>query len=256
MKRLINIKNVLIFILIIILGFGIKFHFSSISNQEKKYQQALKLQEALHDSLRTYKTKSGFLIAEKRSLQLNLKELEEINEKLNTHQQQLLKNIKKLYKERNKEKEVFAAAQINYQKLIDSLHVQTASLEKNQNNNSVHFRNTNANFQYDIRILNVQPIENQNPQLQIQSLDFPNTQTITFNFDKNQRKDYPVSFSVLNTNRYFKTNNIESYVIPGIQKEVVHPNTRQKFKNWFQRNGNQLLVGALSFLGGVAITSF
>ncbi|MAD96483.1 MAG: hypothetical protein CMB99_04065 [Flavobacteriaceae bacterium] len=251
MKKPTNTNSILFLIFILILGFGIKFHFGSLSNQEKKYQQALKLQEALQDSLRSYRTESGVLISEKRSLQINLKELKGINEKLNTHQQQLVKNIQKLQKERKNEKEVFAAAQINYKKLIDSLHIQMASLKKN-----LHFESTNPNFQFDIEIVGVRPLENQTPKLNIQSLDFPNTQTITFNFDKNHRKDYPISFSVMNSNPYFKTNNIESYVIPGIQKEVVNPNAQQKFRNWFQRNGNRLLVGTLSFLGGVAIASF
>ena len=251
MKRSSNINWILITIFILILGFGIKFHFTSIINIEKQYQQVLKFQEALHDSLRSYQTQSGLLIAEKRSLQLDLKNLEHKNEELNKHQKQLVKNINRLNQDRKGEKEIFAAAQISYKKLIDSLHIQMASLKK-----SLHFESTNPNFQFDIKIAGVQALKNQTPQLQIQSLDFPNTQTISFNFDKNQRKDYPVSFSVLNTNPYFKTNNIESYVIPGIQKKIVNPTSQQKFNQWFKRNGNGILIGAISFLGGAAIASF
>ena len=76
---------------------------------------------------------------------------------------------------------------------------------------------------------------------------------MTFNFDKNERKDFPVSFSVLNTNPYYKAYNIESYAIKGIDKDLVDPTGWQKAWRWIKINGKYILVGAAGFaVGAVA----
>ncbi len=258
MKKYFNTNGIIRISFVLLLFFGIQFHFNQTSLLSNKYERELKLREAFRDSIRSYQLKNEVIVLEKRSLQDRLKNLQSRQKDLNNQQRTLLRTIQRLQKERKKQKSIFAAAQIRYKKLIDSMNTQIGVLrQQDSKNHRMVFTNTDSEDHFQFEIETEHMISNgSHPKLKIKSLDFPNTQTVTFNFDKNQRKDYPVSFSVINSNPHFKANSIESYVIPGIQKEVVNPNAQQKFRNWFQRNGNQLLVGTLSFLGGVAITSF
>jgi hypothetical protein len=73
----------------------------------------------------------------------------------------------------------------------------------------------------------------------------PNKSFVSFQFDKT--KGNPVSFSVSNSNKYFHVANIESYAIPGINKDIVQPTGWQKTWGWIKRNGTIIIVG----VGGV-----
>ena len=258
MTRSLNTNRITIISFVLLLFFGIQFHINQTESLTNKYEIELKLREAFRDSIRSYQLKNEVIILEKRSLQGRLKNLQSRVEDLNNQQRSLLRTIERLQKERKKHKSIFAAAQIRYKKLIDSMNTQIGVLQQQDSrNHEMVFTNTNTDGHIEFEIETEHLISNgKHPKLHIKSLDFPNTQTVTFNFDTNQRKDYPVSFSVINSNPHFKAQSIESYVIPNIQKKIVDPNASQKIKNWFKRNGNQLLVGALSFATGVAISNF
>lgn len=257
MKKLLTNERLIIVILIILLGVGINYHFNQRAKDGKKYEEQVKLTEALTDSVRFYQTKEGEWVAEKRTLQGDIDDLLDENSGLSESQRQLLNTVNRINKERKKEKEIFAAAQIRYEKLIDSLNFVIASATGIDTvNNIVSFVQTDtaAHFVYDLDVLGVRPNPiDINPQIRFNTIDFPNTQTVTFNFDKNERKDFPVSFSVLNTNPYYKAYNIESYAIKGIDKDLVDPTGWQKAWRWIKINGKYILVGAAGFaVGAVA----
>ena len=258
MKKHFNTNRITIISFVLLLFFGIQFHLNQTASLNNKYERELKLQEAFRDSIRSYQLENGLILQEKKSLQGKLKKLESRQTDLTKEQQSLLTTVRRLQKEQKKQKLIFAAAQIRYKKLIDSMNTQMGVLQQQDSkNHQMIFTNANSDSHIEFEIEAEHLISNGNhPKLHIKSLDFPNTQTVTFNFDKNQRKDYPVSFSVINSNPHFKAQSIESYVIPNIEKKIVDPNASQKIKNWFKRNRNQLLVGALSFATGVAISNF
>lgn len=250
-----NIERIIIIILFLILGIGINYHFNKKSKLNDKYEQQVKLTEALTDSIRLYMTDNGELISEKRTIQGNLNDLRENNQILSKSQKELLNTVDRINRERKRDREIFAAAQIKYMKLIDSLNRVIANATNIDTvNNIVSFveNDTGAHFIYNIDINNVRPYPKyKSPNLVFNKIDFPNTQTITFNFDKNKRKDYPVSFSVMNTNPYYKPLNIESYAIEGIKKENVNPKGWKKVWNWIKINGKYILVGTAGFAIGV-----
>jgi len=257
MKKIFTNERLVIVILIILMGVGVNYHLNKRSKDEKKYEMQVKLTEALNDSVTTYQTKEGNWISEKRTLQGDLGDLTEENLGLNANQKALLGTIHKMNKEWNGEKEIWAAARIEYDQLIDSLNVYIAgATDIDTTKNLITFAqlDTTQNFVYDFDIYNVRPHPaNKLPEIKINLLDFPNTQTITFTFDKNERKDYPISFSVMNTNDYYRVNNVESYAIPSIDKDLVNPSGWQKFGQWIKINGKYILVGAGGFaLGAVA----
>ena len=62
---------------------------------------------------------------------------------------------------------------------------------------------------------------------------------------------YPVSFSITNSNDFFKTENIESYVIPNITKEHLNPNGWQKVQNFYYKNKNSVIYTTIGVGVGV-----
>lgn len=253
-----KIKDILVIILIFLIIIGGFQYFSNNKKWNDKYNSEIKLREALADSVEYFETENGELVAEKRTIQGDLDDLLKENVNLNKNQEALLNTVKRLNKEWNNEREIWAAARIEYETLIDSLDnvIATAS-SIDTVNNTISFVQTDtaAHFIYDLDVLGVRPFSNYEiPQLRFNKIDFPNIQTITFQFDKNKRKDYPISFSVINTNQYYKVYNVDSYTIPGIQKEVVNPTGFQKVWKWIKINGKYILIGATGFAIGSAVS--
>jgi len=253
-----NIKDILIIILLFLIVIGGFQYFSNNKKWNNKYNSEIKLREALSDSVKFFETKNNELVAEKRTIQGNLNDLFKDNVNLNKNQEALLNTVKRLNKEWNKEKEIWAAARIQYETLIDSMDnviANAASIDTLNNTVSFIQTDTAAHFIYDLDVLGVRPFPKYEiPQLKFNKIDFPNTQTITFQFNKNERKDYPISFSVINTNKYYKVYDVDSYTIPGIQKEIVNPNGFQKVWKWIKINGKYILVGVAGFAVGATVS--
>jgi hypothetical protein len=248
-------SHIIILILLAVLFlFGWKMYHDNQKFKDR-YNTEVKLREALSDSLRYYTTAEGEWGVEKRTLQGDIDDLLNENVALSKSQRSLLQDVKRLDKERKNERQIFAAARIEYEALIDSLNTVLASATSIDTlNNSISFVQTDtaAHFIYDLDVFGVRPSTDLTPQLRFNKIDFPNKQTILFQFDKNKRKDYPVSFSVINSNEHFKVYDIESYAIQGIQKDIVNPNGWQKVWKWVKINGKYILVGAAGFAVGTA----
>jgi hypothetical protein len=71
---------------------------------------------------------------------------------------------------------------------------------------------------------------------------FPNTQKIDFQWKDNRKEGYPISFSVINTNPYFKVTDIQSYIIPEIIKSELKPNIWQKIGQRSKTLGGKAVI--------------
>jgi len=184
--------------------------------------QESNLRKALTDTLHHFQTKEGNWGVEKRTLQADLSSLKDQNLVLTDNQKKLIKQVE----EQNKNGQIIAAA------LID-LRAEVADIKNDKpvvvTDTSAQFVSSTENFEYDISVFNVKPIELKKPTLSINKISFPNTQTISFHWkDEFKKEGYPISFSVINSNPLFRVNDIESYVLPEIKKETIKPTFLQK----------------------------
>lgn len=244
--KILTSSNFIIVLLLLLLTIGTFYHFNEKSKNEKKHEYQLKLNEALGDSVETFKNKRGEWESNKRTLQGKISELTSKNIKLNDDQKEL---FERLNEEKNTNK-IFSAALIKLKVKIDSLDKLVANatnIDTVKNTISFIESDTTKDFSYDIKISNVRPFGLEIPTLEFNSIVFPNTQFIKFQWDENERKDYPVSFSISNSNKYFKVYNIESYAIPELNKETVKPNGWQKTWKWIRKNGTYILIGSLGY---------
>ena len=94
------------------------------------------------------------------------------------------------------------------------------------------------------------------PTLMFNKFLLPNEQFIDFHWNDNKKEGYPVSFSVTNTNQFFKTIDIDSYIIPNIDKEVLDPTGWQKFTKWTVKNGKIIITVGVGAAAGAGITYY
>lgn len=252
------IAGVLVFIVI---GGGLKLHSNKVNKLEDKISAEVKLKNALIDSVETYQNKENEWVSEKLTIQASIDDLKEENTQLTESQKELLNRVQSVESEKNKikkEKEVIAAALIETQLIIDSLQHQGQTVV-DTTNKQITFSDTydktidNVNYKldYDFVIGNVLPANPlTDPTLLINSLNLPNKQFVDFHWNKDKRKDYPISFSVSNSNGFYQTANIDSYAIPELNKELVNPTGWQKFTNFFKVNSQKIVyIGIGGALG-------
>ncbi|MFW5847583.1 MAG: hypothetical protein ACOCVF_01505 [bacterium] len=242
-------KTFIIALLIFLLGGGLLLHLNQVSELRDTIKLKDKLTAALTDSVRTYKTKEGTWRSEKLTLQTKLKDLLDGNITLTKSQEKLLNRVKKL----NKEKEVISAALVDAEITIKNL---TDSLQKvniNLDDSTVTFINRKNKFlKYKFTAFNVLPSSKSAfPYLRIDDLNIPFETTIAFNWETSKEfgVKYPVSFSIEYDNPYLQINNIDSYAIPKLRKEIVNPNFWQKLGNFTNKSGTKVFI----FGGGVII---
>jgi hypothetical protein len=216
-----------IVILLLILFFKIKI--ACLENKNAKLQEENQVKNALLDTIHTYKNKLGEIVNEKLTLQFQLKNQKYYNNQLNDSQKELFKRIKNLDNKNN----IITAALVKSKFIIDSLMLSVNGVI-DSTDNSINFdNNTNlTDINIDVTIFNVKPFDKFKPtKLLINNLSFENKQFITFNWD-NKKPNYPVSFSISNSNKYIKTYDIQSYAIPELKKTDIKPNFWQKMGNF------------------------
>lgn len=229
-----DIKTIIIAILVILLLIGSGLYINSIRKHNLQHSQDEKLQRALTDTLRTYKDKNGKLVYEKLTLQADVKDLRDKNITLTEAQKDLLKAVDKL----NKDNKLISAAIVQMSAKIDGL---TDNDPVEINDHSVRFAANSDSINYDIVIDNVKPIESFTPSLQFKKFELPNTQTVSFKWGE-KKYGYPVSFSVTNSNPYYRVQNIESYVIPSLQKEELSPNFWNKLGKFSKKTTGRVVT--------------
>lgn len=253
----INLTQLILIIIgiLILFGSGFKLYKNKVENINNKLADEVKIKEALLDSVNIYRTKKGEWVAEKRTLQIEVSDINKILKdtviNLTNLQRKLLENIKSL-KDKN---DLISAALISLEIKLDSI-VHDGITIVDTTNNTVVFTDTyidsTKRFDYGLTILNVIPFPKQvMPKLRFDSLYFPNEQFVEFHWEKDKRLGYPITFSVTNSNGLFKTTNIDSYIIPSIVKDELNPNFWQKINGFVEKNRSVLLgVGAGTLIGG------
>lgn len=251
--------NLTTIIVIVLLVFGVAggwyLYQKKVNNLKTELDLATKLKNALLDTVTVYQNKQGEWVAEKLTLQETLKNLNKINAQLTTEQKDLLARVA----DANKKNTVIAAALIQSQITIDSLLSHGAIIDTV--NKSLAFIDSISNarketiFKYDITIRKAIPaFANIKPTLMFNNMSLPNTQFIEFHWKNNKKIGYPVAFSVTNSNDYFKTINIDSYIIPEITKSTLKPTFWQKVGDFFTKSGGKLVWFGVG--GGVGIATY
>lgn len=218
-----NWKKFIPYVVILLLCIVVAILYYRGNNLKDKFEAEEKLKIALLDTITTYKNSHNELVSEKLTLQASVKELTKMNNYLTASQKDLLARVKEIEKTNT----IIAAALIKTNVKIDSLRQGKVTVDTT--GGKINISDSLPEIQYSFDILKVKPkFPDQKPIFQINYLSLPNTQFVEFHWKDNRKEGFPVAFSVANSNKYFKTANIDSYVIPEIQKETVKPNFWQK----------------------------
>jgi len=247
MKNL-DLKTIAIVVLIIVLMAGGGFWFNDHNKQQAKYNLEVNLKNALQDSIEYYQNKEGEWVAEKKTLQADISTLEDKNLNLTENQKELVRRIKNL----SNKNDVIVAALARQEAVIDSLMQIATSIDTVKN--TITFVKVTDTLEYDIKILNVKPLKSKvlQPTMFIKKLKIPNELFVEFHWEDG--KTHPIAVSISNSNPLFKTNDIDSYAIPELQKDVVKPTGWQKIGNFFKKTGKYIgIFGAGAIVGGLVI---
>jgi hypothetical protein len=255
MEKLINIikgffdKKVIIIILLIVIGwFVVSLQRQRIREMKNKYETEVKLRNAISSKIDSVENKNGELVLSKKTLQTDIKRLTELKNNLTENQKKLLFEIQK----KNKKNKVLAAANMEMSIIIDSLNKVISNGKIDSINKEINFEDSTKYLEYNFNVTNVIPYNNDKPVKHvINYLEFPNTQTITFDYDKDKRKDgYPISFNIKNTNKYMKVYDIDSYIIEEIDVDQIETNFFDEIWSWYNRQTTIVKLGTGFIIGG------
>jgi len=236
---------VLVLILMLVGGWVMNLQRNKINEWKNKHQTEVKLNNALTDSVGYYVNELGEVVAEKLTLQTSVKNLEDKNEQLTASQKELLARVKVA----DKENKVIAAALIEAEALIDSL-MGDGWVVINPEDSTIHFGDSTEFLLYDITIGNAfASTPKKDPTILFNHFSMPNKLFVDFQWKDNKKEGYPITLSVSNSSPYYKTLDINSYIIPEIIKEELSPTGWQKVGKWFTKNGK--IIGFVA--GGVAV---
>lgn len=228
---------------------GWLIYINKIGKLEAQYTQEVKLKNALMDSVTYYRNSHDELVAQKLTLQTDIKTLTKINDKLTDNQQELIKRVREIEKENS----IIIAALVETNVILDSLRnamIVTVDTTKN----IIAFSDTTKDIKYKIIVFKVRPSNiNIKPELNIAELILPNKSFVEFHWGE-RKEGYPVSFSISNSNPYFKTVNIDSYAIPQLNKKIIDPTGWDKFKNFFKKSGNVFVTVGIGVAVGAGVT--
>lgn len=230
-----SIKTILISVLVLLLTISAyQCHRNIVNAKEQKIISAENLAKALNDTIHFYKDKYGNLIAEKLTLQTTISALQDSTKILTLNQKELVYKIKTSENNTN----IISAALIKSQLKIDSL-MNITSGTYDSKDNTISFEDSVRDMQFDITVTNARPFNlNLKTGINFNYLNFPNTQFITFQWDNNKSLNYPISFTITNSNKYMAVTNIDSYAIPTLQKKQLNPTFWNKLGTWFKTNGH------------------
>lgn len=167
-------------------------------NKIKKLQTENNISNVLLDSMDVYKNKLGTLTAEKQAFNVKLKDLEKAYDRLDKNSKELINKIDVL----EKKNKLIEATNIHQSVVIDSLYNNKPIVDKVKG--TLTFSDNTKYLQYNFLVNTKQE------SLLIQNLYLPNELYISHSFTKEG-----ISVKVTNSNdKYFKTNDINSYIIP------------------------------------------
>ena len=246
LKQKNNLVIAIVISIVLNLSVIIYFQHRKVVGMRESYESELKLNKALTDTMNSYQNKANEWVAEKLTMQETIKNLEKKNIKLTDVQKELMKRVKEIEKRNS----VIVAALIQTNVIIDSLKL--GKVEVNTTDSTITFSDSTKNFQYNIDVEHVRAVSLITlPALRFNKFELPNKQFIEFHWKTDKLGKYPISFSVTNTNDYFKTINIDSYAIPAIQQKILNPTVFQKIGQFFSMGTGKFIAGAA--LGGAGM---
>jgi hypothetical protein len=230
----------IIAILFILSYYGYSIYKNNINGLNSKLITEVKLKNALLDSITFRKNKENEWQAEKLTIQGETKVITNINNRLNTSQKELMKRVTETIKENI----VINAALISSKIEIDSLKNKMVATIDTIKNSIAFVDSSNGELKYDIVVSNVKPSSSlyKPPEINFKKFELDNKQFVEFHWKDNAKEGYPISFSVSNSNKYFKTTNIDSYAIPELLKPNIKPNGWEKFNTWLKNKGHFLMI--------------
>jgi len=235
-----NWLKLLPYLIILMLIGSTAFYVHKSQNLKADLVSETNLSSALLDTVTTYKNKNGQLVSEKRTLQTEVSNLEEINGFLTETQKELVKNINELEKRYT----IIAAALIKTRVELDSIRDGMVVVDTTEN--TITISDSLPDIQYVFIVKKVRPLSvYEKPEFSIRKLNLPNTQFIEFHWRNNKKEGYPVSFSVSNSNKYFKTVDIDSYIIPEVKKSTLKPTFWQKLGKTGKKSIPYFIGGAV-----------
>lgn len=256
MKTTLNIdlKTILIVAVILIFLFGGGFGWMSrkFNQTNDQLAQQLNLTEALRDSLHVTKNALDEEVASKRTLQVSLDKLTDMNGDLTDNQKELLDRIGGL----EKDNKIISAALVRSEVKIDSLLFKDVDVVVNTKDTTITLSNVpNDSINFNLTIGKVLPTKPyQTPTIEFNSLKIPNKSLITFEF-KDDKKYYqrPVGFTITNSSPFVTTLDADSYIIPEVNDKLMYPSTRDKIGAFFNKPAVKWIGGALILTGGIYI---
>jgi len=235
-----NWKKLVPYAVILLLCIVVAVLYNRQENFKDKFESEEKLKIALLDTITTYKNSRNELVSQKLTLQASVKELTKMNDYLTASQKELVTRIKEI----EKTNKIIAAALIETNVKIDSLRKGKVTVD--ETTGKINVSDSLPDIQYSFDFYKVKPLfKDQEPVFKINYLFLPNKQFVEFHWKDNKKEGYPVTFSVSNSNKYFKTTNIDSYVIPEIQKDKIKPNFWQKTWKGIKSTGPYIIGGVV-----------
>lgn len=236
-------KTIIIVVLLLLLLLGWFYHSNKVNAQKNEIQQQKNLHSALTDSLKTYQNKEHEWVSEKLTIQAETKDLKDKNLNLTANQSDLIKKVDEI----NKHNQIISAALIQMGVKLDGIVNNKPVIE---NDSTIQFAAKNDTIDYDIEIHNVKQYSIQIPKLEFKRFSLPNTQLIEFHWRDNKKEGYPISFTVTNSNPYYKVYNLDSYAIPELEKTKIKPNFWNKLGAFGKSTGGKVLIFGVGVLAG------
>lgn len=233
------------YVIILILGIFTYTYYNRSVNLSGKIEEKDKITAALNDTVKYYKNAYNEIVAEKKTIQMDLNEAKKYSNILSNTQSELLSRVKELEKKYT----VIAAGIIETKAILSDLRNDNPQV--NEKDSTISFPKKTDEYDYNIIVGNVRPIPNVKPYLFFDKFELPNKQTIDFHWNKEPKEGYPVSFSVSNSNPLFVTTNIDSYIIPEIKRQEIKPTFWKRVGNTFKEGGNSVVYIGLGV--GIAL---
>ena len=243
-KLNIDLKTIILIVVLLVVGFGGGFkwmnnRFKDVSTQ---LEQQTIIAQALQEDVKYTKNKLDQEVASKTAIQGKLEDVLNSNIKLTQNQRELLGEVKRLQEDNT----LISAALVETVTKLDSLR-NTLKPEVDTVENSIKFPILTDSISFNAFIGNVKPaIKLQDQTFLMTDLKIQNKQLIEFHWEsKTKYKQKPVTFSITNTNSMMKTIDVDSYVIPEVNKNALKPTGWQKFGGFFKDRKSELIVGTI-----------
>lgn len=240
-------KNIIIVGLIALLLLLGGYHLYKNREHDSEIKQEKGLRNALSDTLSTYRNKENQWVSEKLTIQAETKDLKDKNLILTENQADLIKRVEQI----NKNSQVISAALIQMGVKLDGALDSKSIVE---NDSTIHFPKSTDSISYDIYVHNVKQFGLTKPVLEFKTFTLPNTQLVEFHWKDQRKEGYPVSFTVTNSNPYYKVYNLDSYAIPELEKTKVKPTFWNKLGTFSKSTGGKIVIfGAGVVAGGLLL---